>query len=254
MEFYKYHGAGNDFIIIEDFSMKFPQDNVAKIAHLCNRRLGIGADGFMLLRPSDQADFKLLYFNADGHLASLCGNGSRCAAAMAFDIGISKTYRISFEAFDGLHIAEILENTKQDKIIKLKMNDVLQWKVFESGLFLDTGSPHLVVEVQDIEDYDVYKNGKRLRTDFNANINFIEEKSGQLHIRTFERGVEDETLSCGTGVTAAALAYSLQYQKHLPVFARGGDFKVDFVFENKKFTQIYLTGPTRFVFEGSCVY
>jgi len=251
MKFYKYHGAGNDFIIIEDFSMKFPQDDFAKIAQLCCRRLGIGADGFMLLRPSGQTDFKLLYFNADGYLASLCGNGSRCAVAMAFDIGISKTSKISFEAFDGVHTAEILENTKRYKMVKLEMSDVAQWDVLPNGLFLDTGSPHLIVEVQDIENYDVYKNGKKLRTDFNANVNFIEEKDDLLYIRTFERGVEDETWSCGTGVTAAALAYFLQQQKRLPIVARGGDFKVDFAFDNEKFTQIYLIGPTCFVFEGT---
>lgn len=260
MDFFKYHGGGNDFIIFQDFDSLFPKDDIAFIASLCHRRLGIGADGLMLLRSPKhpEAAFDMLYYNADGKEGSLCGNGSRCIVAFAYDMNLVQK-QVKFTAADGLHEAEILETTSFQKQICLKMNDVLQYQYFENGIFLDTGSPHFILEVSDLKNYPVYEEGKKWRYHSffskGTNVDFVEVGSSEILVRTYERGVEDETLSCGTGVTAAALTYALKHPSensiyHISLKTRTGDFKVDYNYSKHQFKNIYLTGPTTFVFKG----
>lgn len=250
-EFQKYQGTGNDFIMIDDRDNRFPIDNVEAIAHWCHRRFGIGADGLILLRNAPEVDFQMVYFNADGRQTSMCGNGGRCIVRFAYDnqiIGESTR----FVAIDGLHDAFI-----RDRWVHLKMIDVSEIREMDTQAWLNTGSPHLVVPVKDLADYPVFEEGKRLRwaPDFQpggTNVNFVEQKGNHLHVRTFERGVEDETWSCGTGVTAAALSLARKgAQSPLAISTLGGELSVSFESKDNGFHNIFLNGPAEFVFRGT---
>ena len=206
LSFYKYQGIGNDFIIIDNRKEIFPSNNKGYISFLCDRRIGIGADGLILLTNEKDLDFKMVYFNSDGNESTMCGNGGRCLVAFAKHLGIIED-AATFNAIDGLHTATISDDNK----VRLQMQDVSEIRQKPEAIFLDTGSPHHVQLVTDLDGFDVVKEGAKLRYGLygekGSNINFVEAKSKDVYrVRTYERGVEDETLSCGTGVTAVALA------------------------------------------------
>jgi diaminopimelate epimerase len=251
--FHKYQATGNDFILIDNRSgvFSFSTDQIKKI---CDRKFGIGADGLILIEKHSSTDFNLNYYNSDGS-QSLCGNGSRAAVQFASTLGLinGKTY---FHAYDGLHDAELQSNEK----IRLRMNDVNEVKELGANLFINTGSPHLICFVDDVGQYPVFEEGRKLRYDklFEAqggtNVNFVElQGNNTIFVRTYERGVENETLSCGTGVTAAALAASRKgYASPVTVKTRGGELSVEFERHTGTpiFSHIYLNGPAKKVFEG----
>lgn len=252
--FYKYHGTGNDFIIIrQDY---FPVwMNKSWISAICDRHFGIGADGMILILPSEKTDFRMLYFNADGLEGSMCGNGGRCAAAFAFNQGIAQK-AMHFEAFDGLHEAVILSQSGQSTMVSLQLSDVQSWQHTSDALLINTGSPHLVQRVDNLHELDVVVEGRKIRynkaiAENGINANFFQIKDGLIELRTYERGVEAETLSCGTGVTAAAIAASLWYGGNsFEISMPGGRLKVQFNVGTNSFTEIRLEGPATFVFEG----
>lgn len=261
LQFYKCHGTGNDFVIIDDRKKKFPAKNIKVISGLCNRRTGIGADGLIVLRNHSQTDFEMLYFNSDGKLGSMCGNGGRCAAALSFKLGITGK-NMFMNAYDGIHSAEILRSDKQQNNfqVKISMSDVDDYKAYRDCIYIDTGSPHCVCFVNDFDKLNVIAKGKMLRYDNRfapggANINFLAGNTKELSVRTYERGVEDETLSCGTGVIASALASALSRKvmsenKSVSVKTPGGNLKVHYTFRNNKFSDIFLEGPAVIVYGG----
>lgn len=212
MKFYKYHGAGNDFLLADnrDGSIRLSRE---QIAWLCNRRLGIGSDGLMLLDGSSDKDFRMEFFNPDGSSGMMCGNGGRCIAAFAARMGIpAREGRLDFEAPDGPHTALFLDGEEDSAVrtVRLRMKDVAGIERHPDGWFLDTGTRHFVQFVEGLHEYPVFREGKRLRGDprfapAGTNVDFVEPEKGVLHIRTFEKGVEDETLACGTGIVAAAM-------------------------------------------------
>ncbi|MGI9531732.1 diaminopimelate epimerase, partial [Lutimonas sp.] len=206
LEFFKYQGAGNDFVIVDNRNDSFPKDEYPLIRKLCDRKFGIGADGFMLLEKGNNVDFKMSYYNADGHPGSMCGNGGRCIVSFAESLGIFKK-STRFEALD-----ELYEATTDGDQVSLKMVDVQNIETFDNHVFLDTGSPHHVTFVENLSDYNVIDEGRKIRNgapyyETGTNVNFVEKlNDNTFGVRTYERGVENETLSCGTGVTAVALA------------------------------------------------
>ena len=252
--FHKYQGTGNDFILIdnrkEEVSLTQKQINI-----LCDRRFGIGADGLMELRLADGYDFKMMYYNSDGREGSMCGNGGRCMTRFAFDSNIFKsTYH--FIAADGPHESFI----DDENIVHLKMKDVEKTSTYNSYTFLNTGSPHVVKPVQNIMNYDVVGEGKRIRYNDHyraegVNVNFVELiDDDHIYVRTYERGVEDETYSCGTGVTAAALVNSHNEAgfNHVDVKTLGGNLFVEYdKIGDDCFENIWLCGPAKFVFKGT---
>lgn len=258
VHFFKYQATGNDFVVIDNRSGQY-SFTPEQIGSICDRRFGVGADGLMLIENHPSADFNLRYYNRDGS-QSLCGNGSRAAVKMAAYLGILNG-KARFEAYDGAHDAEI----RPDGAVELKMNDVHQVKRMGEDYFINTGSPHFVRFVTDLKNYPVFENGKEIRNrkEFSSagtNVNFVEMGvENSIFVRTFERGVENETLSCGTGVTAAALAASF-YNLTSPVTVKtlGGDLQVKFKTRQFDvpagqagiFKDIYLTGPAKLVFEG----
>ncbi len=253
--FYKYHGAGNDFILVDDFEQKFPRTDDELIRKMCNRHFGIGSDGLILLCPSEKNDFGMIYYNSDGHPGSMCGNGGRCLLAFARDRGrISGKDRVSFDAVDGIHEGEFVSH----KIIRLKMNDAKVPQKNEKGYFVNSGSPHHVEYVDNLRGIDVEKQGQKLRAHKmyapeGCNVNFIkEEKNGSLSIRTYERGVEAETLACGTGAVASAIVhYATGHKKDAyEINARGGKLKIYFRKNHEIFSDVWLEGPAVYVFEG----
>lgn len=251
LKFYKYHGAGNDFIIIDDRKSTFPKQDNSLIKKLCNRRFGIGADGLMLLQLTNGYDFKMIYFNADGNESTMCGNGGRCITHFANNIGLIKN-KTNFLAVDGEHLAEIEGN-----IINLQMIDVKEIEKIGNDFYLHTGSPHYVKFVDNSKDFNVYNEGKAIRNSprfikEGTNVNFIEQISeNEIAIRTYERGVEDETLACGTGVTAAAIVFGLKKNiNSVKVKALGGELEVKFEKDNATFKNIWLKGPATMVFNG----
>jgi len=253
ISFEKYQGAGNDFIMIDNRTGHFPKQNARLIAAMCRRRFGIGADGLILIEQAPQAHFKMIYFNADGYEGSLCGNGARCAVAFAHKHGICPQ-SVVFEAYDGMHEAKVL-----GKEVKLKMQDVRGIEQMATdACFLDTGSPHYVQWVHNLPAFPVLQEGRRIRYgepfgQKGTNVNFIEQKDNNtIAIRTYERGVEDETYACGTGATAAALVAALRgMTSPLRVEALGGTLTVYFHRQSSEhFTDIYLQGPATFVFSG----
>ncbi len=248
--FHKYQGCGNDLIIIDNRNHLFDIDNQDLIANLCDRHFGIGADGLMLLNSSSEYDFEMQYFNSDGKVGSMCGNGGRCIVAFAEHQGIIKN-STRFLASDGSHYAEII---KKD-IIRLQMNDVET----DNAIFINTGSPHHLEFVEEINDLNVFSEGKQIRfskqyAPNGTNVNFIKQKRNKLFVRTYERGVEDETLSCGTGVVASAIAFAIKNDKfgkqEYIIETKGGKLKVQFQRNNKLFVDIFLEGYAKLVFKG----
>ena len=251
IEFYKYQGTGNDFVVLDNRNGQYNGLDAAQIEKLCNRKFGIGSDGLMLLELEDGYDFKMVYYNADGKLGSMCGNGGRCLVRFAHDRGIhSAHYR--FIATDGEHEAYI-----KDGRIHLKMQDVHAVENRDRVKILNTGSPHYVSFVENVEGLDVLGEGRNIRfgTEFQAkgiNVNFVIPHENGIRVRTYERGVENETLSCGTGVTAAAIAHSsVEGRQELAIKVEGGSLAVSFNRINEQqYEDIWLIGPAEFVFKG----
>ena len=253
IKFQKYQGTGNDFIIINNNRLSFPNKNKDLIRCLCDRKFGIGSDGLILINPSEKTDFEMIYFNSDGNLGSMCGNGARCSVKFAKYHNLICDNTL-FNAYDGNHNATINKD-----LITLSMKSVDKIKTFNNDLFLDTGSPHYIRIVENIEDFDVYNEGKLIRNssefkDEGVNVNFVQIISeNEFSVRTFERGVEDETLSCGTGVTAVALAmFHLKKtnSKKLKIKTRGGELTVEFNNSENGYSEIYLTGSVKMIFSG----
>lgn len=251
--FYKYQGAGNDFILIDNRENTFPVNDIQLYKQLCDRRFGIGADGLMLLENKPGYDFKMVYFNSDGRESSMCGNGGRCIVRFAEYLGIVKS-ECRFLAVDGQHYAKI-----SDKTIELQMIDVSNWKHLNSDYEIHTGSPHYIKWVKELSKLDVFTEGRNIRYNnvYNAegiNVNFIEETVNGINVRTYERGVEDETLSCGTGVTACAMAFALKHKRTgeqlIDINTQGGKLKVQFNIGSNGFNQVFLIGPAEKVFQG----
>lgn len=255
IHFYKYQGTGNDFVMIDNRLNTFPKNDTKLVAHLCDRKFGIGADGLILLENHPNLDFKMVYYNSDGNESSMCGNGGRCLVAFAKQMKVIDD-EATFEAIDGLHYASI----DKDGIVSLQMKDVTDVKTENNYTFLNTGSPHHVALVDDLENLDVKSEGAKIRySDLygqaGSNINFVKQLENDIFaVRTYERGVEDETLSCGTGVTAVALAMyktGKTSTNEVNLNVEGGKLKVKFDVENNKFTNVFLIGPATFVFEGN---
>ncbi|MEO7312245.1 MAG: diaminopimelate epimerase [Chitinophagaceae bacterium] len=251
--FTKYQGTGNDFIIIDNRDNKISL-STKQIEKLCHRRFGIGADGLMLLEKQDGFDFNMVYYNSDGNPGSMCGNGGRCITRFAHDLGIRRE-EYNFLASDGPHKAWIDEKF----IVRLKMQDVTHIENHSSYELLNTGSPHFVKMVADLHDFPVYKQGHEIRNsekfrEHGVNVNFVEMlDEDRIFVRTYERGVEDETFSCGTGVTAAAIvnAHNDRGFNHIDIKTRGGELFVEFdKMDDERFENIWLCGPAVKVFDG----
>ena len=250
--FYKYQGTGNDFVIIDNREAFFPKENRELVAKICDRRFGVGADGLLLLESHLSADFKMVYYNSDGNLSSMCGNGGRCISHFAKFLGIISE-KATFEAVDGMHEATITNDW-----VSLKMNDVENIAVFDKYIFLNTGSPHHVEMVSKLQDFDVFSNGKNIRNEIygkdGANVNFVEQENDAIFsVRTYERGVEDETLSCGTGVTAVAIAMfdtGKTSENIVTLKTPGGELQVRFEKVDSEYRNVYLEGPAKQVFKG----
>lgn len=252
LHFYKYHGTGNDFILLDNREGLIELTQT-QIAQLCHRRYGIGADGLMLLEATPGADFRMNYYNADGAESTMCGNGGRCIAAFARKLGIVKD-STSFVAIDGLHRADIGEH-----MVSLEMQDVSSIEHFDDHSELNTGSPHYIQWVDDAAATAVFADGRAIRNLLRfmpkgINVNFVQRLGeNELYIRTYERGVEDETMSCGTGVTAAAIAATGTETGtfHMHVKTPGGGLSVRFVKDTPDTAHdIILSGPAVFVFDG----
>ncbi|MCX2681342.1 diaminopimelate epimerase [Galbibacter sp. EGI 63066] len=252
LNFYKYQGTGNDFVMIDNRQQFFPKNNIKLVNNLCDRRFGIGADGLILLENGDEADFKMVYYNADGNESTMCGNGGRCIVAFANFLNVVED-ECTFMAVDGLHHASISEG-----IISLAMQNVESINAFANHVFLDTGSPHHVQLVNGLSALDVKNHGAKLRYgkygNEGSNINFVEkEEADTFSVRTYERGVEDETFSCGTGVTAVALAMHHTQQtdsNQINLKTPGGLLKVSFEKNGVGYKNIHLVGPATQVFSG----
>jgi diaminopimelate epimerase len=255
LHFHKYEATGNDFVIFDNRkgTVQLSRDQISRI---CDRRFGVGADGVMLLEKHPNLDFNLVYYNADGS-QSLCGNGTRAAVTMASSLGMINGHA-KFNAYDGDHEADILSAGT----VRVRMNDVNEIKQLGDDRFLNTGSPHLVRVVTNLKDYPVFTEGRHTRYEDRfapggTNVNFVEPlENNMLFVRTYERGVENETLSCGTGVTAAALAaHSLGYRSPVKIKTLGGELTVEFTAgqsgsHNEAFHDIFLAGPAKMVFQG----
>lgn len=256
LQFYKYQGTGNDFIIADNRNGDVSLSREA-IGQLCHRRFGIGADGLMLLQNKKGYDFEMIYFNSDGRESSMCGNGGRCIVAFAKKLGIIKE-SATFYAIDGPHEAKIISSSGNKNVVSLKMCDVNSIEKNPDFIFLNTGSPHYVVFVEDVKSVNVFNEGRKIRyserfKEKGTNANFVELANDVIKVRTYERGVEDETLSCGTGVTAAALAAALIKKPDAEFYnieTPGGKLKVFFKKKNDDFIDIWLEGEAEFVFKG----
>ncbi len=254
IKFYKYQGTGNDFVMIDNRQNTFPKNNTKLIERLCDRRFGIGADGLILLENDNSTDFKMVYYNSDGNESSMCGNGGRCLVAFAKKMNVINN-ETTFIATDGLHHATVSENG----IVSLQMKDVDEVAIYSGYVFLNTGSPHHVALVDDLEHFDVATNGAKIRySDLygkaGSNVNFVKQISeNHFAVRTYERGVEDETLSCGTGVTAVAIAMNATGKasaSKIELDVQGGKLEVSFKKSNEIYSNVHLIGPATFVFEG----
>ena len=254
VEFYKYQGTGNDFVILENRDNKYDTLTAKQVKHICDRRFGVGADGLMLLNKHAELDFEMKYFNADGNPSSMCGNGGRCLVQFAKNQGMHKsTYQ--FMAIDGKHEADI----DMQNIVRLKMQDVNKVDYHSGYAVLNTGSPHFVKFASNVEDIDVVETGRDIRYSKQfekegINVNFVEttDEDG-IFVRTYERGVEDETLSCGTGVTASALmnAHNEKGFNRVEVKTPGGHLSVEYnKIDDEHFDNIWLCGPAELVYKG----
>ncbi|GAB4347516.1 MAG: diaminopimelate epimerase [Flammeovirgaceae bacterium] len=252
IQFFKYQGTGNDFVMIDDRKAQFDIHAQALIERLCHRRFGIGADGLILLRNHLDYDFEMVYFNSDGRQTSMCGNGGRCIVKFAHQLGVFKD-KTTFLAIDGVHDAYL-----KNGLVHLKMNDVADIEAGKDYHYMNTGSPHYVKEVKEIEKAPLIsiaheiRYGKRF-AEKGVNVNLIEEiGENTIYVRTYERGVEDETYSCGTGVTAACIAVHLTKGMKSPVQVKtkGGNLSVSFEKEANTFKNVFLVGAAEYVFEG----
>jgi diaminopimelate epimerase len=252
--FYKYQGTGNDFVIIDHFHEKYIDvSDHETISSICHRKFGVGADGLILLEPSADADFAMIYFNADGLEGSLCGNGSRCAVACMHSLGRFGDQG-TFLATDGIHRAKV----NSDGTVDLKISNLSNIEQGKDFFILNTGSPHYVTFVEDLSDLDIAQSGRAIRYSARfakegINVNFVEESAEGVEVGTYERGVEDETLSCGTGVTASALAHAIKHQiasGPTKIKTKGGLLEVRFTYKEGRFSNIWLSGPAQLVFEG----
>lgn len=250
LPFLKYQGTGNDFVMVDNRTKIFPKKNTDKISQICDRHFGVGADGIILIEEDKEYDFKMIYFNADGS-ETFCGNGARCAVAFAKHLKMI-TDKTTFIAVDGPHFAEI-----NNDIISLQMIDVDDIEVKENAVFTYTGTQHHVELVDTLDDYPVFENGKKIRYSYanpGSNVNFAQQiNENTFRVRTYEKGVENETLACGTGVTAVAIAMHKTKKTNsnlisLPV--EGGLLEVSFSEKNGSYKNIFLKGPATFVFKG----
>ncbi|MEN9444374.1 MAG: hypothetical protein RIS47_1264 [Bacteroidota bacterium] len=257
LAFSKYQGAGNDFILVDNRKKVLTNATTEQIAKLCDRRFGIGADGLMLLEEAEGYDFRMIYYNSDGREGSMCGNGGRCITAFAAAVGAISA-QTTFIATDGPHEAEILA----DGTVRLKMIDVTQVENIAADCYLNTGSPHYVRFTDNIHTLNVYAEGRSVRYNerfaaIGTNVNFVSQKANLLEVATYERGVEDETLACGTGVVAASMAACLASNGTLTAFdirTKGGKLHVDFAYHAPAhFTNVWLQGPAEFVFSGEII-
>ncbi|PKP51311.1 MAG: diaminopimelate epimerase [Bacteroidetes bacterium HGW-Bacteroidetes-12] len=252
MNFYKYQGTGNDFVMIDNRNNVFDKTNVKKVQQICNRKFGVGADGLILIENHKEFDFEMIYFNADGS-KSFCGNGSRCSVAFAKLLGIIESQAF-FLSTDGEHEAWINKNGE----VSLKMHDVETIEKGTDYYFINTGSPHYILQTDNLQALNVKEQGAAIRynerfKNEGTNVNFVQQHQGKIEIRTYERGVEDETLSCGTGVTAVALSIADQQQlgaSKIEIQTQGGLLKVAFKRDVSKFSDIWLIGPAEVVFKG----
>jgi diaminopimelate epimerase len=252
IRFYKYQGTGNDFVILDNRNGEYGNLTTAQIKLMCDRRFGIGADGLMLLNLLDGFDFEMKYYNADGSESTMCGNGGRCLVKFAFDMGIKKS-AYHFLAIDGPHDASFGTNNW----VRLKMKDVNDMDEDNGNCIVDTGSPHYVKIVNNIKQYNVFEEGRRIRNskkfvNEGINVNFVEIEQNGIYVRTYERGVENETYSCGTGVTASALACAHNTGfNQVEVQTLGGQLAVEFTKDvDDHFSDIWLCGPATFVYKG----
>tara|TARA_B100000900_G_C20535346_1_gene698117 strand:- start:445 stop:1221 length:777 start_codon:yes stop_codon:yes gene_type:complete len=252
VKFSKYQGAGNDFVIIDNRSKVYSLTQ-QQIERLCNRRFGIGADGLIVLENSLEVDFQMIYYNANGFMGSMCGNGGRCVVAFAKELGLITEY-CNFLAYDGLHSARCISEDN----IALKMTDVSVVKSIVDAWQIDTGSPHIIFFKNNIKDIDVKEDGASVSNssiykEQGINVNFAERIGDDLVLRTYERGVEDETLACGTGAIATAIAAresGLINEDKVLVNVLGGKLNVSFTKKENVYCDIYLTGDAKFVFKG----
>ena len=262
--FWKMHGAGNDFILIDDRSCSFPDSDTRMIAALCTRRTGIGSEGLILIRPSTIADFRMRFFNPDGGEVDMCGNGARCVSRLAYDLGITKV-DMTIETRAGLLSASIQGDSvklmlpaphhfQKENRLTLPGGESINYA------FLNTGVPHVVIMTDALENYPVKEHGRAIRqhADFapeGTNVNFVASRgTGTIDVRTYERGVEDETLACGTGIVASAIAAAALQRVAPPVTvhaASGDTLYVDFHLQADSITQVSLTGPAVYVCTGS---
>lgn len=255
IHFYKYQGTGNDFVMIDNRNQFFPKENQQLVSFLCDRRFGIGADGLILLENAENYDFRMVYYNSDGKESSMCGNGGRCTVAFAKQLGIIADKTL-FIATDGEHFAQI----DKEGQVQLQMKDVADIQVNKEYIFLNTGSPHYVQLVDNLEGMNVKNEGAKIRyghpydEEGGTNVNFVNQLNhNTFQVRTYERGVEDETYSCGTGVTAVALAmYHTGKTNAQEIYLQtpGGNLKVFFKKEADTYTNIHLCGPATFVFQS----
>ncbi|MGA2822313.1 MAG: diaminopimelate epimerase [Bacteroidales bacterium] len=256
--FSKYNGTGNDFIIIDNRKLQW-NPKQEEIVRLCDRHFGIGGDGLMLLTEKPGVDFYMTYYNSDGRESTMCGNGGRCMIIFARSLAKAGS-ETRFLAIDGEHLGKVIQRDSSD-IISLKMKDVTVEEIDADHFFLNTGSPHYVIFMREVETLDIIGEAKKIR--FNArfreegtNVDFVEIRKDCLFVRSYERGVEDETLSCGTGVTAAVLAHAVNNHARrtfMDVQTRGGTLRVLFHQEGNAFSDIWLEGPAVLVFQGEIV-
>ncbi|MFV0564549.1 MAG: diaminopimelate epimerase [Flavobacteriaceae bacterium] len=253
-DFFKYQGTGNDFVMIDNRLQTFNKKDTKHVAFLCDRRFGIGADGLILLENHPELDFKMVYYNSDGNESTMCGNGGRCLVAFAKDLGVISGQAV-FQAVDGVHHATI-----SNGVVNLQMQDVNKVEKHKNHVFLNTGSPHHVQFEDNIEKFDIKNEGAKIRygapyNQSGTNVNFVKKIDNKtFRVRTYERGVEDETLSCGTGVTAVALAmYALGETNSslVNLNVQGGTLQVAFEVENGAYKNVRLIGPATFVYKGS---
>ena len=254
MEFWKYQGAGNDFVMVDDRQNEFNENNQSIIEKLCDRRFGVGADGLILLRFGEKNQLEMIYFNSDGRQSSMCGNGGRCFAAFADFLGLVENDKLKFLAIDGMHEAIV-----EGELVNLKMIDVQAVEQIGQDYFLDTGSPHYITGVDEIYNLDVIKEAHKVRfnsrfADEGTNVNFVKYSRDLIEVRTYERGVENETLACGTGVTAVALVAELIGKNtdigKSKIKAQGGNLEVSYTKGKVGFEDIWLKGPAVQVFKG----
>ncbi|MFI5203239.1 MAG: diaminopimelate epimerase [Flavobacteriales bacterium] len=255
IDFFKYQATGNDFILVDDRKNVFPESNLALITRMCHRKWGVGSDGLILIKNSKEADFEMVFFNPDGS-KSFCGNGSRSAVVFAHSLGII-TNTCTFRAIDGIHSGVI-----HGSEVTIHMNDVKEINnVSDSEFFIHTGSPHFIRYVKNVDEININEQAVAIRyadayKPGGTNVNFVEEIPAGISMRTYERGVEGETLSCGTGVTAAGLSYLFKYKKEgtVNVTTKGGQLQVKATKKSDGFSDITLTGPVQLVFSGNYGY